>query len=227
MGVKKKTSPLVWILVGVLAFFVLIGGLFIAGGLFVAKKVVDSTGGTDAMQKNPALAAARMMATLNPDVEIVSTDENAGTLTVREKSSGKVITMNADDIKNGKLTFSDSTGAKVSIGGGTDVKLPEWLPAYPGVKMEGGISAASGDGSGGMATFKTNDESAKVLSFYREGLKASGLTETSTVNFSGAGSGGKGGALTMQDEAQKRHATITVNTTDEGTQVSLIYGSKN
>jgi hypothetical protein len=77
-----------------------------------------------------------------------------------------------------------------------------------------------------MVTFKTNDEGAKVLAFYRDKLKAAGFSESSTMDFSGAAGAAKGGALSMQDESSKRHATITVSATDEGTQVSMIYGAK-
>src|SRR5262245_9254537 len=80
---KKGLGPLGWILIGC-------GGLVVicmmaAGAcFFVAKRQVDK------FQKNPTLAAAELAARLNPDVEVVSKDEDKGTLTIKNKKTGEV-----------------------------------------------------------------------------------------------------------------------------------------
>src|SRR5687768_8244029 len=93
----KKTNPLVWILAGVLGLFVLIAIVAIAGGLFLAKKASDMTA-------NPGLSAVKLMVAANPDVEVVSSDEAKGTITIREKKTGKVVTVNFDEIEDGRIT---------------------------------------------------------------------------------------------------------------------------
>ena len=92
------------------------------------------------MQRNPGLAITKMIAAANPDVDVLSTDEGAGKITVRDKKTGKVVTMTFDDAKKGKFSFSaqgdDGKTASLEFGAGAD-KLPSWVPAYPGAKAVG------------------------------------------------------------------------------------------
>lgn len=222
LPVKKKTSPIVWILGAVVGVFVLIGVLIVGAGLFVANKAgFDSA----LAQKNPALAAAKVMVSLNPEVEIVKLDEDRGMMTIREKKTGKTITMNADDIKNGKISFSDeSTGEKFSLGSGGEITLPAWLPSYPGSKPEGTFSASGSGSEGGMAHFKTSDASSKVLSFYEENLKSAGFKVTSTL--SGDSGDSRGGIVTAEHASDGHSVTVTVGAGTDGTEVALTYGTK-
>lgn len=223
---KGKTSPLVWILAAVVGVFVLVGILFVGAGLFVANKVKNAGFDSALAQKNPALAAAKVMASLNPEVEVVKVDEERGLLTIKDKKTGKVITINAEDVKHGKLTFSDeSTNEKFSFGGDGSVKLPEWLPSYPGSKPEGTFSASGSGSEGGMAHFKTNDSGSKVLSYYQEALKSAGFKISST--FSGDSGNSNGGVLTAEDNGNRRTVMVTVTSAGgEGTDVALTYGTK-
>jgi hypothetical protein len=225
VAAKSRTSPLVWILGGIVCIFVLVGILVVGAGLFVAHKVKSAGFDSELAQKNPALAAAKVMASLNPDVEVVGIDENRGMITIKDKKTGKTITMNAEDVKNGKLTFSDeSTGQKVTFGAASAVKLPDWLPAYPGSKPEGTFSTSGEGNDGGMAHFKTGDAGSKVLSYYQDALKSAGFKITST--FSGDSGNSKGGVLTAEDTGNRRNVMVTVGSGDEGTEVALTYGTK-
>ena len=221
----KKKGPLFWILGGC-GVLVLLGGItFVGTGLFVAKKVSDAGMSTDLLKKNPALAAAKLMVAANPDVEVVSMDEDKGVITIRDKKSGKTITMNAEDIKNGKLSFEDeSTGEKMTLGADKDAKLPEWVPSYPGSKPEGSISATGGDSEGGMAHFKTPDAGPKVLAFYTDELKKAGYKITATM--SGTPGDGSGGMVAGENAATKKSVMVTLSTSSEGTDVAVTYGSK-
>ena len=224
---KPKTSPLVWVLGAIVGIFVLVGILVVGAGLFVAHKVKSAGFDSALAQKNPALAAAKEMASLNPDVEVVGMDEDRGLITIRDKKTGKTITMNAEDVKNGKLTFSDeSTGQKVTFGAASAVKLPAWLPAYPGSKPEGTFSASGNGNDGGMAHFKTSDAGSKVLSYYQDALKSAGFKITSTI--SGDSGASKGGVVTAEDTGNRRTVMVTVSSSgDESTEVTLTYGTKN
>jgi hypothetical protein len=217
---RKGLSPWVWI-GGSLAVLLILIVIGIAGtGFFIAKKVHDAGFDQDLAQRNPVLAAAKMAASLNPEVEIVKVDEDAGVITIREKKTGKTVTMNAEDVKNGRISFTDeSSGSTVSVGG--DVNLPDWVPDYPGSKPAGTFSAAGGDSEAGMASFKTGDPADKVLGFYRDELKSAGfkITETTT---STAG----GGMIAGEDEANRRTVTAVVSQDGGSTQVVLNYGTK-
>jgi hypothetical protein len=224
-GGKKKTSPFVWIAAVLIGLFLLIGIGVIGAFYFVAHKVKNAGLDSELMQKNPALAAAKMMVALNPEVEVVNVDEDKGILSIREKKTGKVITMNAEDIKNGKISFSDeSTGETVSFGADASAKLPAWVPDYPGSKPEGAFSASGKDGDGGMAHFKTNDAAPKVLAFYQDALKRAGYKITASL--SGAADASGGGMVAGEDAANKRSVMVTVSAGGEGTDVALTYGTK-
>lgn len=225
MGAKKGIGTLGWVLIGLGGFCLLIGVLVVGAGFFVASKVKNAGFDSELAQKNPALAAAKVMASLNPDVEVVRVDDEKGILTIREKKTGKTITMSADEVKNGKITFSDdSSGDKVSFGAGTDVKLPSWIPEYPGSKPEGTIAASGNHGEGGMAHFTTSDSVSKVLGFYQDELKSAGFKITSNVT--GDSGDSKGGLVTAENTDSKHTVMVTVGTSDKGTEVAITYGSK-
>ncbi|WP_321477230.1 hypothetical protein [uncultured Paludibaculum sp.] len=224
-GTKKKMGPLGWVLIGLAGFFLLIGALVVGAGFFVAHKVKNAGIDSELASKNPALAAAKLMVSLNPEVEVVKVDDEQGVLTIREKKTGKTITMNADDVKNGRITFSDdSTGEKVQFGAGAEVKLPSWVPEYPGSKPEGTMAATGRNGGGGMVHFTTSDSVAKVLSFYQDELKSAGFKITSNIN--GDSGDSKGGLITAENSDSRHTVMVTVGSSDNGTQVAITYGSK-
>ncbi len=224
--VKRKTSPRVWVLVIVLGLFV-VGFLGIVGtGLFIVHKAKQVGLDAELLQRNPGYAAAKMIVAMNPDVTEVRHDDNAGTITVRDRKTGQEMTWSFDDIKNGKLKFTaqDEQGktATVEIGGGG--KLPSWVPSYPGSEGKGtfSIRGDSGDssGEGGNYTFTTKDPASKVLEFYQD--KANGLGMK--VNLTTTGS--QGGMIVAADDASDRSLTVIVGESPGEATVNLTYGRK-
>ncbi|RPH54695.1 hypothetical protein EHM82_06480, partial [bacterium] len=100
---KKGLSPLAWVAIGCGAIAILgtlvVGGLVMAGGMFAKKQL-------DKLEENPVMTAAEWAVRANPDVELVESDPEAGTLTIREKATGKVTTISAEDAKEGKFTIT-------------------------------------------------------------------------------------------------------------------------
>ena len=96
---KKKVSPLVWVALGCVGLIVVAGIITFATGAFFFKKVADK------FEKNPAMAAAEMLVKMNPDVELVESDADAGTLTIRDKKTGEVVTVDMKDIEKGNIKF--------------------------------------------------------------------------------------------------------------------------
>ena len=94
---KKKIHPVVWVLIGLAGCFLLVIMSVVAGGVYVASRVAQ----------NPAEAAAALIAAGNPDVEVVSSNRDRGLVTFREKSTGKTITVNLEQLKEGKIVFTD------------------------------------------------------------------------------------------------------------------------
>jgi hypothetical protein len=231
----KKTSPLIWILAGVLGLFALMGVVVIAGGLFVAKKASE-------MAANPGLAAVKLMVAANPDLELVSSDEGTGKVTIREKQTGKVVTANFDQIKDGRITF-EQDGEKVSIEApkngdaieikgkdaavhiGGDAKLPHWLPAYPGATAKvAGAQSDSAAGQSGMVVFTTGDEPQKVLDFYRDALKKAGIADL--LNTTTTSDGKLAGMLTGQSADQPRSAQVLFGSNEGKTSATITYSTK-
>ncbi|MGA9626224.1 MAG: hypothetical protein WBQ65_17255, partial [Bryobacteraceae bacterium] len=223
--VKRKTSPLVWVLVIILGLFVL-GAIGVVGtGLFLVHKVRQAGFDPELMRQNPGLAITKMIAKANPDVDVLSTDEGAGKITVRDKKTGKVVTMTFDDAKNGKFSFSaqgdDGKTASMEFGAGAD-KLPSWIPAYPGAKVEGtfAVNGDNGQGTGGSFGFSTSDAPAKVMSFYQDKCKELGINIKMTTTTD------KGGMIMAADEGESRTLQVIVGSESGATKVQVIYGLK-
>lgn len=228
---KKKTSPIVWILVGIAGFLLLAGIVVIAGGLYLAKKVAD----------NPALVAATAIAATNPDVEVVSSDSGRGTVTFREKSSGKTVTLDLDQIKQGKLSFSED-GKEVTVEAGeggvrikgsdgqtmefgaTLNKLPDWLPGYPGATVQGTMVTKGGAEEGATAGFTTKDPADRVLKFYEENLKSSGMKITHQTTHQEEGK--LSGVLSAESQDGKRQVMVSASSEGSDTNVGLTFSSK-
>ena len=189
--------------------------------------MIDRQAGFDPelMQRNPGLAISKMIASANPDVDVLNTDEAAGKITVRDKKTGKVVTMTFDDAKNGKFSFSaqgdDGKTASLEIGAGAD-KLPSWIPAYPGAKVVGtfAINGNGNHGNGGSFAFSTSDPPAQVMSCYQDKCKGLG------INIKMATTTAKGGMILAADEGERRRLQVIVGTESGATKVQVIYGLK-
>ena len=209
----RRTSPIVWVLLILLGIFVLGGAALVGTGIFVARKV---------HQAGPSVTAGRLLAALNPDLEVIDADERSGVITVREKSTGKEITLNFDDVKRGRISVrEDRHGKRASIEiGASNAKLPSWVPGYPGASVEATISVNSGEGQGASFNFKTADAPAKVMEFYQEGLKQAGFKIAMTT------STGEGGMVAAEDKSADRSILVTVSAADGGSAVVLLCKGK-
>ena len=231
----RKTSPIVWILLGVVGFFVLIGFVAMAGIGFLAHKVAQ----------NPALAITKLVTAANPDIQVLSTDEGANTITLRDKRTGETVTMNFDEVKKGRIVFKgngqqatiqahgdgqngtleiNSPDGTVKFGSGAAAKTPAWVPVYPGVSPQSTFSMQGGEGSGGSFQFATKDSAKNVLSFYEQNLKQAGFGIT--ANITGNTDSASGGMLSAEDTATKRTVVVTVGTEKGETSVNVLFGTK-
>ena len=227
--IKKKTSPWLWVLFGCLGLILIIGiGIAAVAGW-----------GYYRLKNHPGETMAKLILAGNPDAELVSVDEARGILRVRDKKTGKVVTMNFDDVKKGKFSFEGEGGEKFSVEGQGDnaqikvqtgegtatinaggaVKLPDWFPSYPGVTPQSNFSLSDASSNSAGFQFATTDSAARVLEFYESGLKNSGL-KVSTMRQ------GEGGIITAQDDDQQREAMVTVTTSGSGANVNATFKSK-
>jgi hypothetical protein len=215
----KKTSPLVWILAGIGIFVVLCMVTCGIGSYFLMHKIKDAGFDSSLMQKNPGLAMAKMVAAMNPDLEVVSSNDRVGTVTVRERSTGKTMTYKFDSDKKSLVIVAED-GSEVKIGADSGAKLPSWVPAYPGATIEGSFAAQGPDGSSGSFSFKTPDSTDKVTAFYQDQLKSAGFT----INV--VSSGTQGGMVSGEDTANRRTVIVMVNGSTGTTSGSITVNEK-
>jgi hypothetical protein len=238
---KKGLGPLAWIGIGC-GVIIVIGLIAMSAGVYLFKtKVVDP------LQKNPGLTAAKLVVQANPDLDLVSEDDNAGTLTVHNKKTNETVTVNMNDIKDGKFKFtSDKGSATLDVGKqGITVKaqdekgqestfvagtgapkdLPAWLPVYPGGTIQAGFSTQSAQQSAQSFTIKTTDSADKVLAFYSDRLKAAGLTVQPTATL-GVGGQTSTGTVIADAPDKSRQVRVVASSTADQTQVSVSYEEK-
>jgi hypothetical protein len=238
---KKKTSPLMWILVGCGGLILLIVLIFAILAFWGYRKVKEFGGGS----KNPAVVAARIVAAASPDIEVVESDDKAGTVTLRNKKTGEVITMNAEDVKKGRLKFTNEKGEEVTFegqgsgdrgslkvtskegemtfGAGADAKVPSWVPQYPGATSSGAYSSQTKEGAGGTVGFETEDSAQEVIEFYRGKLQGDGFeVEVTTMEKGDTIAGG-----TLSGKAGSRTVVVLVSSDDNNkTQIGLTFEDK-
>ena len=234
---------LLWV-VGIVVGLILISFASCAVlGFYAMHKVKQAGFDSDLMKKNPALASAKMAVTLNPDTEIVSSDDNAGTIVVRDKKTGKVVSMKFDPQKkamvitdeNGKTTSLTTTGeganasmemksseGTMKFGAGAD-KAPDWVPVYPGSTPQSTFSANTGGEQTGSYTFVTKDAADKVIAFYGDSLKSAGFAVS---NMTSNSNGKVGGMVSGEDKANKRNVVVGLGTENDGTHISVTFTIK-
>lgn len=229
---KKSVWP--YVLFGCLGLILISVLGMVATGLFVFNKVKQAGLDPELMQKNPAVAITKMIAAVNPDIEIINVDESRGIVTVRDKKQNKVLTLNFEDIKNGKIVFEEPGKGKVEIkgeGGQMQISTPEgtaeigtgkmtlpgWIPKYASVDTVG-LNVASP--KGGTVSFTTADDPVKVGAFYDGALKQAGLTVSKNSFAMGGAS-----TVTVAGEADGKKVNITAAVSDGKTQVTIMYES--
>ncbi len=238
-GTQKKGLPaLAWVAIGCGVILLVVAIAVVAGGVFVAKKVKDVAGD---FEKNPALATARTIVRLNPELEEVAVDEDAGTITVREKKTGKELTVSFEDLKEGRISFTSSDGETMTLSGGeegvrvTDERgstvfsagaagrdgAPDWVPVYPGTSSEGGLTMRQQGRVSGSFSLATGDSPEKVLEYFRKALGDAGFEVR--VNSYSEGSTTTGGVVYGQNEATKRTVTVMIGVEDGTTTGSVSY----
>ncbi|MGH9593204.1 MAG: hypothetical protein ACRD5L_08940, partial [Bryobacteraceae bacterium] len=238
----KSKGPLFWILIslGVLVMVVICAAA--VGSYFVYRAAKSAGLDPTLMKNNPGLAVAKLAVAANPDLQTVSEDDGSGAITVRQKSTGDVLTLRFDaekktlvaTDKDGKeVTFRVSgdkdTGSfevntdkgNVKFGASSSNNLPAWVPTYPGSSPQGTFSSQTPEGDQSTYSFKTKDGTEKVLDFYGKELANAGLQQTTR-----AAGAAYGGMLTAEDSAKGRTVMITVSNANEESNVGVTVVEK-
>ena len=231
---KKGLSPLAWIGIGCGGILLLGLIAFVIGGIWVAGKAKDVAKDFHDNPGSAGMSAAKAFVKLNPEWELVDSDDDAGTLTIRDKKTGEETTVDFQDVKEGSISFKsgdeemtvgmekddegggaftvrDKEGkARFRAGSGGGDELPAWLPSYPGGEPEGTVLSSSGDQVQGGYGFKTDDSLDDVIAFYEDALDADGFEIT------GRNSWQSGGSKTVMLQAKAQGRTFQVTVIDDG-----------
>jgi hypothetical protein len=239
---KKGLGAVGWIAIGCGAILIVCLIAFGAIGYFVKKKAEN-------FSKNPGMAMAELAIKANPDLELVKSDEDHSTLTVKNKKTGEVVTINAEDAKNGKIVFTTDKGtatidgsaaangqgaaikvtdekgkvSTVTMGANAPKDLPDWVPTYPGGSVQGTYDTDNAEERGAMFTVTTQDPVDKVMEFYEARLKAAGLTTQKSTYES---DGKKGGSVSGNSEDQKRTVALMISNDGKETTVVTTFSQK-
>jgi hypothetical protein len=240
---SSGNKVLFWILGIVLGLIALSLGTCAVVGFYAVHKVKQAGMDPDLMKKNPAYATAKLAVSMSPDAEIVSSDDAAGTIVVRDKKTGKTMTMKFDPEKK-TMVMTDEKGESATIAttgegkdsgiemkssegtmkiGGNADKAPDWVPVYPGSSPQSTFSTSNAGEQGGSFAFTTADAPEKVISYYEDSLKSGGFTVS---NMTSNAEGKTGGMVSGEDKANKRTVMVTLGAADDGTHVNVTFSAK-
>jgi len=237
---KKGLSVLAWVGIGCGGLVV----LFFAGCVAAGYMGMAWLGGMVAeFEENPAMASARLIVRTNPELELVSSDDTAGTLTIRSRETGETVTVDLQDIERGSIRFEsgdeevtldveggeEGQGAvtirdkegetQFRTGTGGDEDIPDWVPRYPGVTPAGTSFMRSDGEMSGSFTVETDDPVDDVIDYYREALEAAGFTEASYTTSRSAGTRN----ANLMTESENRRVGVLVSERDGTTQVVVTF----
>lgn len=173
---KKSMPPMAWVgigcggvvLLGIVLCFLLVGKC-----VHAVKDTVKNLG------KNPHKAAAEMMVRANPNLTLVSENDNTGEITFRDKSTGEKTTISYKDMAAGKITVKDGSGREVQIGSPDLSRVPAWVPRYKGLsETNAAFHQESAEKVEGLFTGSTTDSPDDVEAFYKAQAQKQGLTST-------------------------------------------------
>jgi hypothetical protein len=105
---KKGLSPIAWVAIGCVGLLVLGGIVAAMGTFFVVRKAKDFA---EDIEKNPAATVGKTFALVNPDVDYVGSDEDAGTVTFLNNKTDEEFTVDVKDIQEGKISIRGKDGS--------------------------------------------------------------------------------------------------------------------
>lgn len=217
--VKRKTSPIVWVLVILLGLFGL-GAIAVVGtGAFLVHKVRQAGVTPEMWHDNPGEAVGKLLSAVNPNLDVVRVDD--GRVILRDRSNGKQFSIAIDAARNGSLTLKaddERGGGSVQFGG--DARISSWVPQYPGSHPEATFSAQGESdrdaGEAGNFSFRTSDSVSSVLAYYEREGERMGLPVRT----------GPAGTVVVGEKNRDRYLKIVATANSDDTKVNVTYARK-
>ena len=253
---KKGLSPWAWVAIGCSGIVVVLAVVALAAGFFVFKKgkeMIEEATGSESFQEiaqdlkdNPAKAVAELMIRANPELDLIATDDEAGTITFRNTRTAKEATLNFEDVAEGRFSMTTSKGnysidvtegeeasvtfkgpaGEARFGASADLSdVPDWVPAYPGATdTQNLMHSTNADGIVGAFSSKTSDDAQKVADHFKElfedqGYKIGSVSVTKTGDRAF-------GAITGELVGQGRSINVVIVESSGESQVTINYNEK-
>jgi len=138
--------------------------------------------------KNPEKAAAEMVVRFNPDLDMVSQDDAAGQMTIRNNKSGETITLDYADIAEGRLTVTDGDGTVSQIGTGSAEQAPSWVPRLPDSESAASVfHRESATEITGVLSIKTTMSPEEIEEIFDEAAEKAGMSSSGSKSMSANG----------------------------------------
>jgi len=241
---KKGLPVWGWVGIGCAAMVVV---MMIAGAILLSIAVKKGKEVVADLEENPARTIARGIILATPELEEVSTDDEAGTITIRNTKTGDIITMNYDDIKEGKLSFTSDDGEitidaseledtgsfKVtdedggvifSAGGDVSDDVAAWVPIYPGCEPTNRHTMRSEQEQTGGFQLETSASVKEALEFYRAALSDKGYEVVVNTHAQEDSEGG----MVNGSHAEKGRNVVAIFSADSGgpTKIVIQYSQR-
>jgi hypothetical protein len=110
---------------------------------------------------------------------------------------------------------------KAVFGAGGAASIPDWIPSYPGARVEGVNSLEAGGEKSGTFTIRTADDIATVVAFYEEQLGALGL-KVDKASFTTDGAE----TVNLTGSSEARTVNVMVSHQEGETQGLVSYNQK-
>lgn len=254
---KKGLSGWAWVAIGCGGLIALAFVVFVGLSMFVFQKgkelAKEATGVesldelVDELQENPAKTYAEMAVRMNPDLEVISTDDRAGTITFKNLQTDEIATLNFKEIAEGRISMVTDEGEySVSAGeggeGGVTLSgpegetrigasaslddVPDWVPLYPGGEETLGTFSSRGEqGVSGVVSMQAAGSAQEILDHYKEWFEENDW-EIGTQSMTSSGDGAYAG---ITGELADKGLSLNVSIVEQGgaLQITINYNAEN
>jgi hypothetical protein len=216
----------------ILAIVIPVGGIWYGLNKFKNMEFVKVLTGSN--EDSSIISFAK---TLKKDIEVTESDPATGKFTLRNKKTGDWVTITREKIiVNGKefMLLSDSKLKSLTKGTPLDSinisgnkkadeklkNIPEWVPLFPGSKIESTMNLSSEKGNKGTVEIKTKATTDSIFAFYSKELVAKGFTVKPEKKSFGTLSWLE---INANNKKMYYSMTITVKETQGGRKISIVY----
>jgi hypothetical protein len=171
---RKGLHPLAWVGIGCGGLVVVIGVISAITAVMVGKKAIAS------LKEHPGKDAVAELVERLPAYQKLAEDFEKGSITLRSKTDGALVTTDYDALVLGTAEVKDAAGSARPIATGDLTKIPAWVPRYsPADKEACVVQRDDATETSGVLAFTTMSPLDDVMAFY--GKQAEGLSMHSSA----------------------------------------------